>query len=189
VGVTAPQQVVKVKNVSPGPIVMSGTGLGLAPPFSLTEDCQGQTLAPGKSCHMTFKFKPTATGHATAVSMPTWNGQSDSINVVGVGVNPTLLITPLTLQFGSVNTGNNAPAQTVTITNLSTSAVVMSGTGGSLSAPFSRSQDCQGKTLNFGQSCHMAFGFKPTALGKFSASSQGTWNGVSFSIKVLGAGI
>ena len=138
---------------------------------------------------MTFKFKPTDTGHATAVSTPTWNGQTDSINMEGVGVDPTLLITPLSLQFGSVARGDDAPDQTVTITNLSASAIIMSGTGGNVSAPFNQSDDCDGKTLRFGQTCTMTYGFSPTALGKFSDTSAGTWNGVSFSIKVLGTGV
>jgi hypothetical protein len=189
VGKSAPPQVVSVTNVSPTPILMSGTGLDIDAPYGLTEDCSGVELAPGQVCHMTYTFQPTEVGKANATSMPNWNGQTTTINLTGSGVGPTVLISPTALQFGNVATGTSAPLQTVTVTNLSPFPLVMSGTGGGVSTPFTKSENCTGKTLNYGQTCQMTFGFHPTVAGRASATSLGTWNGVSYSIKLLGTGV
>jgi hypothetical protein len=183
------QQVVTVTNVSPTPVLMSGTGLDIDPPYTLTEDCSGVTLTPGQACHMTYTYTPTEVGHDNVDSLPNWNGQTTTISLTGSGVGPTVLVSPTALQFGNVTTGTSAPTQTVTVTNLSPFPIVMSGTGGGVSLPFTKSENCTGKTLNYGQTCQMTFGFKPTILGRASATSNGTWNGVSFNIKLLGTGV
>jgi hypothetical protein len=188
IGATAPTQAVTVTNVSTSPLLMSGTGLTVDPPYTLTEDCTGKLLNPGQSCHMTYGFHPTEAGRANEMSSPSWNGQANVINLTGSGVGPTLLITPTALQFGNVATGTNAPTQTVTVTNLSPFSLQMSGTGGGVSAPFTKTENCTGKTLSYGQSCQMIFGFHPTALGRVSATASGTWNGLAFNIKLLGTG-
>ena len=189
VGTTSPQQVVTITNVSPGSITVSASGGTVVAPFGNSQDCQGASLAPGQTCHFSYTFAPTVTGPATATSTFTLNGQSASIDLAGIGVRPTLLITPTTIAFGPIKTGTSAPQQTMTVTNLSYQSVVISTAGGTVSGPFSMSQDCQGVTLSFGQSCHYVYGFHPTAVGKFSTSSSGTINGVAFKLKMTGEGI
>jgi hypothetical protein len=189
VGVTSPQQVITVKNTGPTPTTMAGTGISVDAPFSLTQTCTGQTLDPGKSCKMTLKYKPVDTGHDAFEMDGTWNGQAFAINMEGVGVTPTLLITPNSLNFGNVDTDTDAPTQTVTVTNLSIGSLVMDGTGGHLGPPFSVQDHCQGMTLKYGQSCTMVFGFHPTALDKVTATATGTWNGVTWKVKVTGTGV
>jgi hypothetical protein len=158
-------------------------------PYGETQDCQGASLAPGQTCHFSYTFAPTVTGPATATSAFTLNGQSASVDLAGIGVKPTLLITPTTIAFGPVKTGTSAPQQVVTITNLSYQSLVISTGGGGVAAPFSMSQDCQGVTLAYGQSCHYIYGFHPTAVGKFATSSSGNLNGIPFKVKMSGQGI
>jgi Abnormal spindle-like microcephaly-assoc'd, ASPM-SPD-2-Hydin len=188
-GVTSPQQVITVRNTGPTPTTMAGTGISVDNPFSVTETCTGQTLDPGKSCKMTLKYKPTDTGHDAFEMDGTWNGQAFAINMEGVGVTPTLLVTPNALNFGNVTSNTDAPTQTVTVTNLSIGSLVMDGTGGHLGAPFSVVDHCQGQTLKYGESCTMVFGFHPTALGKVTATATGTWNGATWKVKVSGTGV
>jgi hypothetical protein len=189
VGTTSAQQAVTVTNVSPGSVTMSVVGGDVSAPYGKTQDCQGASLAPGQTCHFSYTFAPTTTGPATATSSFTLNGQSASVDLAGIGVKPTLLITPTTIAFGPVKTGTSAPQQVVTITNLSYQSLVISTGGGSVAAPFSLSQDCQGVSLAYGQSCHYTYGFHPTAIGKFATSSSGTINGIPFRIKMSGQGI
>jgi len=189
VGVFSAQQVVTVRNTGPTPATMAGTGISVDAPFSLTENCSGLSLDPGKTCKMTLKYKPVDTGHDAFEMDGTWNGQAFAINMEGVGVTPTLLITPNSLNFGNVTTGTDAPTQTVTVTNLSIGQLVMDGTGGHLGSPFSAQDHCQGLTLKYGQSCTMVFGFHPTALGKVTATATGTWNGATYKVKVVGTGV
>ena len=99
------------------------------------------------------------------------------------------LVTPLGLSFGPVQVGSSAPTQTVAITNVGSAPVVMSGFGGAVPAPFNATQDCQGTTLNPGDSCHMYFDFAPTSAGPFSATSTPIWNGQSVSIALTGEGV
>jgi hypothetical protein len=189
VGTTSADQVVSVTNVGSSPVVMSGAGGAPGGPFSGAQNCQGVTLDPGASCEMTFRFSPTAPGPATATSSGSWNGQSYSIELEGEGVGPEFLITPIGLDFGEVQVGTTSADQVVSVTNVGSSPVVMSGAGGAPGGPFSGFQNCQGVTLDPGASCQVTFRFSPTAPGPATATSSGSWNGQSYSIELEGAGI
>src|SRR5258708_17400468 len=121
---------------------------------------------------MVYSFSPTAAGAASTTSSGDWNGQNFSIALTGTGVGPQFLITPTSVDFGPVNIGSTSPQQTVTVTNIGASAVVMSGAGGGVSSPFSGFQGCQGKTLNPGASCQMRYSFTPTPAGPASTASS-----------------
>src|SRR5260370_34316248 len=105
---------------------------------------------------MVYAFSPTAAGRAGAISSGDWNGQNFNITLSGTGVNPKFLITPTSVDFGSVQLGTTSPSQTVTVTNIGPSPVLMSGAGGGVGSPFSGFQSCQGDTLNPGDSCQRA---------------------------------
>ena len=66
---------------------------------------------------------------------------------------------------------------------------MMSGSGGAIYDPFNAVQDCQGTTLNPGESCRMIFTFSPKTPGTAQAISQGTWNDKEFKIRVQGTGV
>src|SRR4051812_35454040 len=69
VGVAAPQVEVQVRNTgasSFGPINMFGGGVGT--PFGAFQSCQGNTLAPGASCAITYQFTPDRVGRAARSS-------------------------------------------------------------------------------------------------------------------------
>lgn len=74
------------------------------------------------------------------------------------------------------------------ITNIGTAAVVMSGAGGAPGGAFNGVQDCQGTTLDPGQTCHMFFTFSPTSAGAATATSSGSWNVEAFSVGLKGSG-
>src|SRR5260370_6029428 len=86
---------------------------------------------------MVYAFSPTAAGRAGAISSGDWNGQNFNITLSGTGVNPKFLITPTSVDFGSVQLGTTSPSQTVTVTNIGPSPVLMSGAGGRAGSPFS----------------------------------------------------
>ncbi|HKB34425.1 MAG TPA: choice-of-anchor D domain-containing protein, partial [Candidatus Dormibacteraeota bacterium] len=189
VGTTASNQTVTVTNVGGGAVVMSGAGGGVGAPFTGFQDCQGKTLNPGDSCHMVYGFAPTSAGPASTTSSGSWNGQNFNIALSGTGINPQFLISPTSLDFGPVHIGSTSSSQSVTVTNLGSSAVVMSGAGGGVGSPFSGFQSCQGKTLNPGNTCQMVYAFSPTATGPASTTSSGDWNGQSFNIALQGIGL
>src|SRR5260370_7175152 len=67
---------------------------------------------------MVYSFSPTSAGAASTNSIGDWNGQNFNVTLSGTGVNPQFLITPTSLDFGSVQVGTTAPSQTVTVTNI-----------------------------------------------------------------------
>src|SRR5258708_39854863 len=79
---------------------------------------------------MVYSFMATASGPASTTSMGDWNGQNFNIALSGNGRGAQFVITPTSLDFGPVQVGSSAPSQTVTVTNVGPSPVVMSGAGG-----------------------------------------------------------
>jgi hypothetical protein len=181
----SPQQLVTIKNVSGAPIVMSGAGGG-AGVFGGSQDCQGLTIAAGASCHMYYQFTPTALGATTGSTGGNWNGQTFSFSFKGTGT-PQFRISPTAFDFGDVPVGTTSTQQLVTITNLGSTSVVMSGAGGG-AGQFGGSQDCQGLTITAGNSCHMYYQFHPTSIGAATGSTGGNWNGQPFSFAFTGNG-
>ncbi len=187
VGATSVSMSATVRNVSDAPIVMSGSGGGTSSPFTSSNDCDGKTLLVNATCHMVYRFKPTDLGTATGSTTGEWNGQSYTINLTGVG-SPRFAISQTGFDFGDVPLGTTGPTQTVTITNMS-SPVVMSGAGGGAGQLFGGEQDCEGKTLGTGKSCHMFYRYAPSALGAQTGSTTGHWNGQPFTFTFAGNGV
>ena len=99
-----------------------------------------------------------------------------------------LLMTPTSFDFGEVQVGTSVHL-TADITNVSGVAILMNGAGGAVSAPFSAAQNCQGKTLEPGESCQMFFSFSPTAPGAAAAVSSINWSGQHQEFQLKGDGI
>ncbi|HSM03851.1 MAG TPA: choice-of-anchor D domain-containing protein [Longimicrobiales bacterium] len=189
VGSTSPPTVTTVTNVSALPVVVSSAGGAPGAPFGASQSCQGVTLDPGDSCAFSYSFSPTAAGAATATSSFTLNGEPFSVDLAGVGVDPKFLVSPTAFDFGEVQVGTASGPMTTTVTNIGSAPVTVSGAGGAPGAPFGASQSCQGVTLNPGDSCAFLYTFDPTATGPFSASSNFSLNGVSFSVDLSGIGV
>jgi hypothetical protein len=185
VGSTTPEQTITITNTSGVSQVMSGAGGG-AGVFGGAQNCQGTTLAPGKSCQMFYAFSPVAVGSVPGSTNGTWNGQPFSLHFTGFGT-PQFLITPTSLAFGRVKVGHTSAEQSIQITNLANKPVVMSGAGGGAGI-FGGAQNCQGQTINAGGSCQMFYAFTPTATGTVHGSTNGTWNGQPFNLTFVGTG-
>jgi hypothetical protein len=185
VGSAAKTQEITIKNVSGVPQTMSGAGGG-AGVFGGAQNCQGTTLAKGKSCHMFYAFSPTSTGTVNGSTNGTWNGQEFDLSFTGTGT-PQFLITPTSLDFGNVPVGRRSKEQIIKITNLSNKPAVMSGAGGGAGV-FGGAQNCQGTTLQPHKSCKMFYAFSPTSSGPTTGSTNGTWNGQPFDLTFTGTG-
>ena len=191
VGTTSSDQQIAVTNVSSSPQVVSMAG-GAAGDFGGFQDCQGKTLQPGDSCHITYQFSPPTFGLDTGSTGGSINGQAFSFNFRGNGVfgasEADFLITPTALDFGDVVVGTTSADQSVTVTNVSSSAHVVSMAGGA-AGDFGGFQDCQGKTLNPGDSCHITYQFTPPGAGPDTGSTGGSINGQVFSFAFKGNGL
>ena len=156
--------------------------------FNGVQDCQGAVLKPGDTCHIFYTFSPQTAGPATSASIGSWNGQGFNISLAGNGIGGKLLVSPVGFDFGYVSVGSTSAQQTTNVTNYGAAPIVMSGTGGAPGGSFARTQDCDGVTLNPGQTCHMNYTFAPTLVGLQTATSAGSYTGSAYSVALQGTG-
>ena len=178
-------QTVTVTNVTGLPILMDGTdgGSGL---FSGSNDCQGQTLQAGASCHMTYQFTPTALGVATGTTdMGNWTGSSFSIGFTGHGINQ-FLISPIGFDFGNVVVGTTSATQSVVVKNVGSATADVFAGGAGLGTPWGISGACKNAMLTTGETCTEDYFFAPTTTGPQSTSIDGSMNDQAFSAALAG---
>jgi len=86
------------------------------------------------------------------------------------------LISPLSFDFGDVATGDVSQAQTVTITNVTSSTQTINIAGGAAGV-FGGATNCANAILAPGASCTVQYAFAPTDLGSASGSASLSVNG------------
>ena len=190
VGSTASQQKVTITNVSTTTqlVNLAGGGAGV---FGGVNGC-GSTLAPGASCQISYAFTPTALGAASQSATLSVNGNPHTFSFTGSGITDittadTLVISPRSFDFGNVPTGETAPKQTVTITNVSTTTQPVSLAGGGAGV-FGGVNGC-GSTLAPGASCQISYAFRPSALGAATQSATLSVNGKNVQLSFTGQGV
>jgi hypothetical protein len=186
VGSTSSQQVVTVTNVSGSPqtLNLAGGGAGV---FGGVQNCQGQTLAPGASCQVFYRFTPTVYGETTGSTSLSVNGQNVSFSFKGSGIDP-FLISPIGFDFGEIELGSTSLQQIVDILNVSGSPQTLSLAGGGAGV-FGGVQNCQGNTLAPGAACQVFYAFTPNALGPVTGNTTLLVNGQNASFSFMGIGV
>ena len=165
---SSPQPVTLTNNQSVGLTINGVTTTGN---YSQTNNCPASPtpLASGQSCTINVMFHPTTKGSipgAISVSTDASPGmQPVGLSGTGTGsVSSQLAISPATLDFGNQEAGTASAAQTVTITNTSTSKTLSITTLASSSAVYQVTADsCSGQTIQAGGHCTFDVGFQPTA--------------------------
>lgn len=181
-GLTSPTLLVTITNQSNFNII-DWAGGGVVSPFGAAQDCAGG-IDPGESCNFYYTFSPTTEGVFTTTSNVTNSSGSFTVELRGTGVGPKVSASQLVLDFGPVELGETSPVQTVVVKNTGM-ARLEDWAGGGLNPPFSSGQDCAGG-IDPGETCQFYYRFSPTEFGRFSATSNVSTNGGSFSILVLG---
>lgn len=180
VGTTSATQTVTVTNQGPSNRAVHVEGATpVGSPFevaSRTCTTAVQVLAPGGSCTVTYRFRPTAAGEQlwwdtmNVRTAPEGHVHPVPIELTGRGGNPAtepLRITPRRLDFGDVPVGSTAPPQTVTITNTS-AATVSFGLAGGGAGEFGGTNDgCVG-SLASGASCTYSYAATASRAGTFT---------------------
>lgn len=129
------------------------------------------TLAPGGSCTVTVASSPVASGDITGainvydefgnVTQLYLSGSDQGMQNVG-----ELDFSPSSLQWGKLTVGQSSAAKTVTVTNLSPSAVNFSNIAAG--RDFAISASTCGTSLGAGASCTISVIFRPTTAGSIS---------------------
>ena len=163
VGTIGPVQTVTLTNN--GTASLSITKIAASAGFSQTNSC-GASVAPGASCTISIRFKPTSamllTGTVTVTdSAPT---SPQTINLRGTGVNNAIAFSTTNLNAGTqmVNTASGPVA--VTVTNISGASVTVSSIVAT--GDFTQTNSCVSPLPPTpSTACRIDVVFKPTAVG------------------------
>jgi probable HAF family extracellular repeat protein len=191
IGTTSAAKTVALKNTGTASLTISsiaitGTNAGN---FAQTHTC-GSSLAAGASCSISVTFKPTASGTRTAALNITDNATGSPPKVSLTGIGTTAKLSPPSLNFGTVAISTTSPAKTVTLTNIATTTLTISGIaiGGTSAGDFAQTHSC-GSSLAAGASCTISVTFKPTASGTRGAALNVSDNAAGSPQKVWLSGI
>jgi FG-GAP-like repeat/Abnormal spindle-like microcephaly-assoc'd, ASPM-SPD-2-Hydin len=151
-------------------IAFSGTN---SSDFADTTTC-GASLASGASCTINVTFTPAALGAATATLTVTDNapGATQAATLAGTGVDaPVVTLSSSSLSFASTQVGVASAAQSVTITNIGSATLNITGIAvtGTNSADFGETTTC-GATLALSATCTVNVTFTPSASGARAAA-------------------
>jgi YVTN family beta-propeller protein len=157
---TAPMTVNKIKISPPGDDLDD---------FFVVSFCP-KTLAAGKSCKISVtcvgdsdNYNPTAT-LAISDNAP---GSPQTVPLSATIINPRASLNPKSLNFGTEQLGTTSPPQTVTLTNVGTTSLVLRDVGISGDFAFASGTTCSnGTTLAPKSTCVMNVTFTPTQKGK-----------------------
>jgi len=141
----------------------------------------GATLATGQSCIAEVRFRPLATGAKTA-ALRIADSAVDSpqrVQLSGIGTpGPWLERNVQALKFARVPVGTTTAPKTVTLTNVGSAPLQITGVAkeGTNRGDFrGMTQTCTATGgLNPGDSCTASIAFRPTATGARSATLKFT---------------
>jgi hypothetical protein len=163
-------QTFTLTNNTAGTVTISGvsfTGTN-ASDFADTTTC-GATLASQASCTIRVTFTPAALGAASGTLTVTDSapGGSETATLTGTGIDaPAVTLSSPSLSFQSSGVGVASAPQAVTVTNIGSATLNISGIAvtGANSADFGETTTC-GATLATSATCTVNVTFTPSASG------------------------
>jgi len=192
---TFPQTVLKTSTAAM-PVTLTNTGtqtlnitsITAGSDFTQTNTC-GTTVNAGSSCVIGVTFTPTAPNTRTGTVTITDNAANSPQTVSLTGVGTAILLSPSSLNFGTVSVGNSSPPQTVTVTNVGSTYVSLSQITftGEYPSNYSQTDNCL-PNIAAGTSCSINVIFTPTATGSRPAYLSLTDNGGGSSQLVSASG-
>ena len=153
-----------------GNTVLNIASITTSADYPMTTNCGG-TLGSLATCTITVKFSPTYPGAINGTLTITGSVTGDYLNIplTGTGQFP-MAVSPLTLNLGSVAVGSTSAAQTVTVTNQSSSTVAFAFSAtGNYNAVGSGTTPC-GASLAGLAKCTVSVTLTPTQAGAINGS-------------------
>ncbi len=173
-GVASPPQTLTVTNAGGAPIANLDFALAgaAAASYSVGTVTCGASLAANASCTAQVVFTPSGTGTVSAalnISSSTLGVQAVSVALNGSGtISGGLTVSPSVVAFGVTGVSQSSTAQTVTLTNSTTSAIPSISLA--VTGPFSLATNTCTGSLVSGASCTASVVFSPTATGPASSA-------------------
>jgi len=163
---------VNLSNTGDAPMTISS--IKISPPGNDLDDFVAislcpKTLAAGKSCKISITCFPDKDNyHPTATLAISDNapGSPQTVPLSATIINPIPGLKPGSLKFGTQQIGTTSPPQTVTLTNVGTTPLVLSEVSICNDFAFASGTTCsQGTSLAPKSSCVMNITFTPTQQG------------------------
>jgi hypothetical protein len=132
--------------------------------FAISSNTCGATVAAGANCVVGVTFTPTKKGARSGLLTFNDNAADSPQKVTLKGVGQSIVLAPITLNFGTVVVGQTSAPMSTTVSNVGTTTVNLTGftlTGGA-AADYSISANTCGATLAAGANCSVSIVFKPT---------------------------
>jgi hypothetical protein len=172
---TSAAQVVTVTNTGTAAATISSIALGGTNSTSFVEigSC-GTSLAAGASCSIYVAFKPASASALSGTLSVTDNatGSPQTLTLTGTGTAaPALTLSATTMNFPTTTHATTSAAQTVTLTNGTTTTINLSSItlAGTSPADFVELSTC-GATLAPAATCQVFVAFKPAAAAAYTAT-------------------
>ncbi len=171
IGTVSTAQTLKISNVGTAALNVSSVGIAGADAseFALAGNCN-ISIAPGANCTLTVNFKPLTVGAKVAQLSVSSNAQNDVVptpalsgNAVPVPV-PIARVSATSLGFGNVIYGGSPSLQGVTLGNIGSAPLVITGISFTGNTDFAQTNTC-GASVAAGGQCSIGVTFTPHALG------------------------
>jgi hypothetical protein len=172
VGTTSGAQVVTLTNTGSGSLSITSISIAGTNPsdFAETNTC-GTSVAAGANCTISITFDPLGPNTRTATVSISDNASGSPQTVPLTGVGTAVQLVPASLNFASQTVGTTSPAQTVTLSNLLSKRLTVSGLriAGTNPGDFAETNTCGSGVPAMGN-CTISVTFTPKATGTRTAS-------------------
>ena len=134
--------------------------------FAVQSNTCGTQVLAGNNCAITVGFTPKAKNSRSGILQLTDNAANNPQRVTLTGTGMSIALSPTALNFGPVLVGQTSAPQPVTISNVSTASVNLTGfTIGGIPADYTISAKTCGTSLAAGTNCSLNVSFNPTKKG------------------------
>ena len=207
-GTTSAAQTVTLTNVGNAPASFSSYSLSPANSGYLVQNSCPANLQPGQSCQFSVQFAPVSAQQTNANLFITISGPQSwyYVTLTGQGVTTatggtgTLALSSTALNFGTELIGNNAPAQSIYVTNEGAVPVSLNSVSWSLTSAQGAANDFYINASGCGnlpaqilpqESCWLSIGFIPSAAATetVTLSINDTTSSSPHTLSLTGIGI
>jgi hypothetical protein len=177
IGQTSAPQTVTLTNV--GNATLNISSVTASGDFSISNNTCGATVAAGANCAVSVTFTPTKKGARKGTLSFNDNAPGSPQTVALSGTGQSVVVSPTSLNFGTVAVGNTSSEQVVTVTNLNSITVTITSIAfaGTAAGDYLISSNTCGATIAGGASCSVGVEFKPITTGKRAAKLNVKNNG------------
>src|SRR5579859_570619 len=158
--------------------------------FIITSNNCGNSVTVGTSCTMMVEFTPTASGIRTGTLTVTDSGVTSPETIALSGIGSNISVSPLSLTFASTLIGSTTALKSVTLKNLGTAAISI--TGITTAGNYAQTNTC-GSSLAAGATCAIHVTYSPltsgTLEGGVSIMSSDPANPITVLLKGTATGV